>query len=126
MDDNPTIYEPVSLKEFFLTKLDSLTKVVEERFRVTDKALVLEATELARRLDILNGEAQRLRDIQATYLPREVYDVSQKEVSKKISEFEAFIATYQGKGSVTAILTSTSISIGIGLLFLGLNYLLRR
>src|SRR6185503_1204963 len=43
----------------------------------------LQAKEYKRRLSDLNGEAGRLRSIQATYIPREVFENSLKTVSEK-------------------------------------------
>jgi hypothetical protein len=121
------VIEPVNISiEKLHADLAVLTEREANNTEATSKALELQAVEIARRLDILNGEAQRLRDIQSTYLPREVYEVATKEILNKIEVLNTFMANYQGRGTVIATVTSTAISIGIGLLFLALNYLLRK
>jgi len=49
-------------------------KFFKEKFKSLSKALKLQAKEYKRRLKDLNGEAKKLRDIQAEYIPREVFD----------------------------------------------------
>ncbi len=51
-----------------------LRDYIDIRFEQLEKEIALQHTEYLRRLDQLNGEAERLRDIQATYVPRETYD----------------------------------------------------
>jgi phage-related minor tail protein len=55
---------------------------VEERIVASDKALTLATQELHRRLESLNGEAGRIRDILATCVPREVYERGIESVEK--------------------------------------------
>lgn len=125
--------ELISLKEFLTEKIENLKEVTNLKFDKTEQALQLEATELARRLEILNGEASRLREIQSTYLPRELFEAnfneinkSFVEVNKKIVELELARSEMQGRGQVYTTVVSTTISIGIGLLFLLLNWLIRK
>ena len=66
-------------KKYVNEKFDSQKKLD----KVKDKALKLQAKEYQRRLKDLNGEAERLRNIQATYIPREVFENSLKTVSDK-------------------------------------------
>lgn len=58
-------------------------KHVEERFAWAEKALKLQATEYERRLEALNGEAGRLREMQQTYIPREIFDRSLQQQNEK-------------------------------------------
>ena len=65
-------------------------RYVEEKFasikkidNIREQSLRLQAREYKRRLQDLNGEAQRLRDMQATYIPREVYENSLQSVLEK-------------------------------------------
>lgn len=51
-----------------------------ERRRHYKDALELQATEYERRLSALNHEAEQLRRMQATYLPREVYEAEAREL----------------------------------------------
>lgn len=58
-------------------------KSIKRLEKVRAEALRLQAKEYKRRLSDLNGEAERLRNIQATYIPREVFENSLKTVSDK-------------------------------------------
>ena len=59
------------------------TKHLEEKFLWAEKALTLQAEEYERRLNALNGEAGRLREMQSTYIPREVFDRSLQQQNEK-------------------------------------------
>ena len=97
--------DSISLKSYFDTKLEA-----------SDKALQLQEREYARRLDDLNHEAERLRNMQVSYLPREVYDVNHKELCAKLEKLEAFNNQLIGKFSIIAVLISIGISIIIYLI----------
>jgi hypothetical protein len=55
---------------------------LEERIRAAADALNVAQSELHRRLEMLNGEAARLREMQATYIPRETYDRGIEAIEK--------------------------------------------
>lgn len=61
--------EIAHIKELFRAEMEALRKALE-----------LQAKEYERRLDILNGEAEQLRDMQAKYVPRETFEAFQKQV----------------------------------------------
>ncbi len=73
-----------NLKELVTMQIEALRELTEARFMSSSEALKIQAAEYERRLDALNGEAARLREIQSEYLPREVYDSEHKEINKKI------------------------------------------
>jgi len=87
-----------------------------------EKALELQAVEYKRRLEILNGEAQHLQDIQATYLPREVWENTMVELKKEIEELKQYKNTNLGRQSITAIIIPAVVS----LIFLVINFFLNR
>jgi cell division septum initiation protein DivIVA len=66
--------------------LETKHKELSERFRLElisqERALKIQTRELERRLEALNGEADRLRSMQATYIPREVYDIKMAAIDK--------------------------------------------
>lgn len=109
----------ISLKELLMQRICNLEKVTEERFQQSEKALLIQTKEIERRLENLNGEASRLRDIQATYLPRETYEIQQKDTTKKIENLEDYKNNNQGKNTILAVV------ISIVLTFL-LNFLLKK
>jgi hypothetical protein len=54
-----------------LAVLEARLKAAE---RATERALALQAAEYERRLEILNHEAAKLSSMQATYVPRELFE----------------------------------------------------
>lgn len=77
-------------------------KYVEEKFssiyrieKIKENSLKLQAKEYKRRLDDLNGEAGRLRAMQSTYIPREVYENSLKSVLDKTEAAAGSLAEKQ-------------------------------
>lgn len=69
----------VSLREFIEEKIAADRERNNILFTERMRALEIQAREYERRLDALNGEAGRIRDIQATYVPRETYENYVKE-----------------------------------------------
>jgi hypothetical protein len=99
-------------QEVLLVRIDALEKLLDERKEHYDKALHLQATEYERRLDLLNGEAKRLRDIQATYLPREVYEAKMETLEKIIEDVKLYLASLQGK----LLIVAAVIALGVPLI----------
>lgn len=98
------------LKKYTDEQFEHLEKLTNEKFRsrdlafeeykiITQRALELQAKEYERRLDALNGEAGRLRLIQANYIPREVFDAAIKELDKKVEVLTAVNLKGEGKTS---------------------------
>ena len=77
-----------------------LREVFELRVKTAETALELQAKEYERRLDALNKEAERLREIQACYLPRDTCEVQYKNISDKIDYMQKPV--YIGMGLILA------------------------
>lgn len=104
----------------------AVTNTTHEKDMVRiDTALVLQAKEYERRLDLLNGEASRLRDIQATYLPREVYEVFKKDQQNEIYDLKSFKDATIGRQGIIGYIVPTIISAIISLGFLLINRFLK-
>lgn len=84
-----------------------LRKEVSLRFESTDKALMLQASEYDRRLAILNHEAEQLKAMQKTYIPRETYAALEKDVS----EMKSWIDKEKGARTINALLSGIAIII---------------
>jgi len=69
------------LKELMCLKIES-----------NEKALELQAKEYERRLENLNHEAERLRSMASTYLPRELYEAKNKEIEIKIESLQKIVS----------------------------------
>jgi hypothetical protein len=86
-----------------LTNKDCIEKklaILEERLQGAKEALKLQADEYERRLEILNHEAQQLKDMQTTYIPRETYEISHKSLEMKLENVQKLV--YVGLGVVLA------------------------
>jgi len=103
---------------------------LEERILASDKALTVATNELHRRLEMLNGEAARLREMQASYIPRETYDrgmeslekstlASDQEMDRRIKVLENMNANMAGKtwiGGAIILIMAAVIATAIPLI----------
>jgi hypothetical protein len=78
--------EIMHTRELLRTEQQAAARLIDERFSANRIAHDLQAGEYARRLEILNGEAERLRSIQATYLPREVAEARFTELEERAAQ----------------------------------------
>ena len=81
--------------------VNHLKEILDIKIENAEKALTLQATEYHRRLNDLNGEAKRLREMQASYVSREIYDVQHSELLKKVETNQKLI--FIGMGIMLAI-----------------------
>ena len=109
--------------EVCLARLDERIKALGETVRRTEaggeKALQLATVELHRRLELLNGEAGRIREIQAAYVPREVFDRYKESVEQRVSNLENFDANLTGKqwiGGAVIVILAAAITFGVNFL----------
>jgi hypothetical protein len=58
-------------------------KYVEEKFKSNERALKLQAKENKRRLNVLNGEGDRIKEILKESIPREVFDRTMEQKDEK-------------------------------------------
>jgi hypothetical protein len=86
---------------------------LEEKLEAAKEALQLQSREYNRRLDLLNGEAERLRQMQATYLPREAFNIIYEKMSKDIDDLQGFKNNAIGKQSIITIIVSAAISVAV-------------
>jgi hypothetical protein len=54
--------------------IKTLKELYDERFKMKDENLVLQAREYERRLEALNGEGDRIKEVLKDSVPREVFD----------------------------------------------------
>ena len=99
-NNNFSYKDGISLKDYF-----------DSRFVDAEKALELQNREVARRLDFLNGEAERLRQMQATYLPREVYEANCKEIRDDIESLNEYKNNALGRQAIITIIIPIIISL---------------
>lgn len=110
-------------KFYELDKQIAILKTVQFKdIESISTALKLQATEYERRLSLLNGEAERLKSMQISYLPREIWEQSLKEQQKEIGILTAFKDNYTGRNSII----SGIVAFAVSLIFLIINYMLSR
>ena len=95
--------ESVSLKEYF-------ERILTEYKDSMADALSIRSRETERRLDNLNGEAERLKNIQATYLPRTEYSLQYDHLKDDIESLKLSRAELRGKASQTSVNVAYGIS----------------
>jgi hypothetical protein len=104
------------LREVLNQRIDFLEKLMNERQELNKEALELNSKEISRRLEILNGEAGHLKQIQATYVPREIYDSSINTINSAIHAIQTTMASQQGKSQALAAFISAGISLLVAFL----------
>ena len=88
---------------------DRLTREIQNNrdrtdllFKSRDDALDHQFNEWMRRLTDLNGEAGRLREMQAKYVPREVFESKLEDLAKGVRALENFQSNMLGKIAVVS------------------------
>src|SRR4030095_7993440 len=88
-------------KQVFDLKIEHLKEIIVEK----EKALVLQAKEYERRLELLNGEHRTIQDNQNKSVLREIYNSEQGEQNKKIDELMTFKNNQQGSQKTWGVIT---------------------
>lgn len=102
--------------------IDCIERKDKLRFKLSNRALKLQAREYERRLADLNHEADQLKNIQTKYVPRETYEAhikeidfkvesSIKELSTKMEVIKSFKDNMDGKLMIICSLISICIPI---------------
>lgn len=74
---------------------------IRREIDLKDKQLVLQAREYERRLEGLNGEAGRLRNMQQEYISREVFDREVTSIRLRLTQVEAAMIKADGRHQLT-------------------------
>lgn len=89
---------------------------LEVRLEERDRAIKIAADELSRRLDNLNHAHAQALSVQATYLPREVYESSIKEMGSRLSRLEGDYREFRGKMWLPMLFVAAGASLLTGLI----------
>jgi hypothetical protein len=108
------LHSPI-VKELLEAKVQALERLLMTRLDAQDRALGLQAKEYSRRLDLLNGEAERLRQMQMTYVSRELYERVDAQRCEDIKALESYRDTQIGKQMVLSAIIAAAVSIVIAL-----------
>jgi tetrahydromethanopterin S-methyltransferase subunit F len=112
-----------TIKELLTLQIAALEKRMCEKFVARDGAVQLQAREYERRLDILNGEAERLRQMQMTYLPREVAEKIEerreqdiKAIQRDVKDLQTYRDIRVGRNLELSAGVSAAIAIAVALI----------
>ena len=97
--------------EVTLREYEERWKAHYERHDLEDRALHLQAEEYERRLDLLNHEHTRTREVQLTYVARDVYDAEKREWDNRVRNLEKFQNNLIGRMVVIAFALATLAAI---------------
>ena len=75
--------------------------LLEEMILSRDRELRLQATEYERRLGVLNGEGDRIKEILKESIPREVFDRTVDSMRTRIAAIEAAQIKTEGRHQLT-------------------------
>ena len=88
MTEGSAARDVVALREYIEALILAESKLREELARANARALELQAAEYARHLEALNGKADELRRMQATYVPRELFDARRDQMDRWMSSVD--------------------------------------
>ena len=78
-------------------RVEALRREMIQHEKISDQRIALAAGELARRLEGLNGEAERLASMQATYVNRETAEMQHAGFDHRILALERYQSNLDGK-----------------------------
>ena len=94
---------------------EHIEKMMTLQFESLKEALETRNFEVSRRLDLLNGESERLRIMQSDYIPREVYQQQHEEHGSRIASIEGSVTDYiTFKAVLQSKASQSSVWIGYG------------
>jgi hypothetical protein len=89
----------------------------EEKFKALEKALKLQAGKYEDKLNDLNGEAGRLKQMKAELTPREVFENAMSEIGKKLDILNDWKIKQEGKSQLTQYIPWLLAAISIVLMY---------
>lgn len=101
----------------------NIKREIRLRSNFTEHALKLQAREYERRLDILNGEAQRLKDMQETYVLKTEWDIKHDALCKIVDDLQSFKDNMSGRQSIITVVIASGISLLISVITALIIYL---
>lgn len=97
--------------------IEAIRREIDLMFEAKAKALELNLAENEKHFIKLNHEAEQLKNMQATYLPRELHESQITEIEKQISVLNTEKDKAVGRGAVIGVV----VSFLIGLFFVLIN-----
>ena len=117
-----------ALKELTNFRFCKVDRLQEEREKSSATALQLQAQEYERRLEGLNGEADRINKILQACVNKDLYEAHHQELERRVNKLAEDLSTIQGKASqssVDRVNTVALVGIAIGAISLLVNIIER-
>jgi len=112
----------VDLKEHLETKIECVRELIASESKSSEKALHIQALEYERRLDGLNHEAERLKQLAVTHVARETYERDQKELRGLVDKLEL-----EGKNYITRdgrwFIHATALTLAVAIIIPSFTWL---
>lgn len=102
----------VPLREYLEALIRTQRETLEERLDAMDKALDIQTKEVARRLLDLNHAHERAKELQNTYVPRELYEKMIEEWLKWRSSVDLALARAAERKAVFAAMAVSLVALG--------------
>jgi hypothetical protein len=120
MTENPTCKPndnsaTVSIKEYFTLWITQFENLVNQKFTMTDKALVLSEKALSSRLENMNEWRQTYDDRDDTYFTLAAHVAYQEKTDTAIKQLELTGAELKGKADQRSVSVALAIA-GIGVI----------
>ena len=102
------------LEQSIAREIGGVKEIMDIRFAAAKDAIQIKAVADKEALDLqygitekhlkdLNGEAERLRQMQASYVPREVFESKHQQISDSIRALEIFQSNLIGKMAIAGV-----------------------
>jgi hypothetical protein len=105
--------EKISLREYVISKIDSLKELMEQRFAAMEEAKELQAEEYKRRLDALNNEYKRHDEVLDASVTKELYSSEMGNIEQRVRDLEHKESMREGAA------TNTAVYIGYAMALIG-------
>ena len=117
-NDPATIRDLARLQELFSIQIAEVKNLRLEDKVSAQRALDIATAEIARRMEVLNGEAKRIQAIEAKTITREAHQLTLAPLEKRVNDLEKDADTLRGKASqksvnAAAILAVISLALNI-------------
>ena len=102
-------------------RITRLEASFESHVKADEQALLLATSEIHRRLNDLNGEAGRLKEMQIAYIPRGEYVIEHKILEGQVAELEKYNTNQIGQISIIAGIVTVLVNLGMWFVFKWIN-----
>jgi hypothetical protein len=103
--------EVIHYREYIDQRITMLAEAHTREHELLDRALAIQAREYERRLDELNHSHAEARRVLATYITRDLYESSQKDLTVWKSNIDKAIANMAGRNAAYGIALGAAVTV---------------